>query len=238
MDFVDDIDAVFRGGRRKICFFTQGADIFDAVVAGRINLDDIHDGTVVHAAADFAFTAGIAVNGMQAVDRFCQDLRTCRLPRSARTGKQVGVRDAPGLQLVFQRDGDLRLPDHIGKFLRPPFPVKHLIQAASPPFHDFFDKGKQDRPFSRLMRQDMRTNRPTASHREFRLMLLGSPPDMVHGALPHRARPPAYLIARISALLSRTAGTQNPSDTAFLLYPFFAQKATVFLSMFRRFFPE
>ena len=76
------------------------------------------------------------------------------------------------------------------------------------------------------MRQDMRTNRPTASHREFRLMLLGSPPDMVHGALPRRARPPAYLIARISALLSRSAGIES-ADAAFLLYPFFSKKATV-----------
>ena len=32
-------------------------------------------------------------------------------------------------------------------------------------------------------------------------MLLGSPPDMVHGAPPYRARPPAYPMARISALL-------------------------------------
>ena len=31
-------------------------------------------------------------------------------------------------------------------------------------------------------------------------MLLGSPPDMVHGAPPYRARPPAYPDIRISAL--------------------------------------
>ena len=36
---------------------------------------------------------------------------------------------------------------------------------------------------------------------QLRLMLLGSPPDMVRGALSRRARPPVYPTACISALL-------------------------------------
>jgi len=54
------------------------------------------------------------------------------------------------------------------------------------------------------MHQDMQTNRPPVSHGAIHLMLLGSPPDMVHGVPPYRARPPAYPIACISALLLNT----------------------------------
>ncbi len=45
------------------------------------------------------------------------------------------------------------------------------------------------------IRQNLRAHRHTdtrltAAHKANRLMLLGSPPDMVHSALPHRIRHP------------------------------------------------
>ena len=46
------------------------------------------------------------------------------------------------------------------------------------------------------MHTGMRANRLAAAHRIIRLMLLGSPPDMVHGALSHRARLTACLYTR------------------------------------------
>ena len=74
---------------------------------------------------------GVAVLRVQAVDGLGENLRAGRLAGSARTRKQVRVRDPPRHQLVFQRDGHLRLADHIRKKLRPVFSVQRLIQAAS-----------------------------------------------------------------------------------------------------------
>ena len=51
--------------------------------------------------------------------------------------------------------------------------------------------------FKKSMRLSLRTNRFTAAHEHCRLMLLGSPPDMVHGGPSHRTRTSAYLKARI-----------------------------------------
>ena len=48
-----------------------------------------------------------------------------------------------------------------------------------------------------IVRLDIRTNRLTASHSAKRLMLLGSPPDMVHGAPSYSACPTAYPRVRL-----------------------------------------
>ena len=66
-----------------------------------------------------------------------------------------------------------------------------------------YTNGKQGQPpRDGIVYRDMQTNGPPASHGLFRLMLLGSPPDMVHGAPSHRARPPAYPVTRNSCLAS------------------------------------
>ena len=43
--------------------------------------------------------------------------------------------------------------------------------------------------YTRYFASELRTGEP-AAHTEYCLMLLGSPPDMVHSALPHRIRHP------------------------------------------------
>ena len=73
VDFIDNVYPVFCGGGRKIRFFTQGADILYTVVAGGVDLHYIHHGAVVETAADFAFSARVAVLRIQAVDRLGQN---------------------------------------------------------------------------------------------------------------------------------------------------------------------
>ena len=128
---VDDVHAVFGACRRKVRFLNQGADAVDAVVARRVDLHNVEDRPVVETAADRADAARVAVLRVQAVDGLGKNLRAGRLTGSARTRKQVRVRNPPRHQLVFQRDGHLRLADHIRKKLRPVFSVQRLIQAAS-----------------------------------------------------------------------------------------------------------
>ena len=69
-------------------------------------------------------------------------------------------------------------------------------------------------PCSRICR---RTD-PLHRAGQLRLMLLGSPPDMVRGAPPYRTRPPAYPVARIFCL-ALCCNITTP-----ILYPIFSQK--------------
>ena len=67
------------------------------------------------------------------------------------------------------------MPHHLGEGARTPLAVENLINRPSPP--------SQKRTCVRACGQTGLLRRT----RQFRLMLLGSPPDMVHGALSHRA---------------------------------------------------
>ena len=69
MHLVYDINSVFGVCRGKIGFFTQISDIVNAVVACRVDFDNIKNRAVINPSADFALVAGISVNGGKAVDR-------------------------------------------------------------------------------------------------------------------------------------------------------------------------
>ena len=69
MNLVDDINSVFCVCGSEVCFLTQITDVVNAVVAGGVDFDNVKDCAAVDTLADFAFVAGISVNGRKAVDR-------------------------------------------------------------------------------------------------------------------------------------------------------------------------
>jgi len=140
MDFIDNIDTVFGSSRRKVCFFPQCPDIFNTIVAGRINFNDIHNRAVINATTDITFSAWITINGRKAVDCFGKYLRAGSLSCSPRTGKKVCMGNPPGFQFILQGDSDLWLSNNIRKFFWAPLPVQNLIQ----PRHRLSQQ-KQDR---------------------------------------------------------------------------------------------
>ena len=113
---VDDIHALFHRRGRENRLLAQRAHIVHAVVRGGVQLDHIEDRAVRNAAAGGALSAGVAVG---------------RFARSARTDKDIGMRQAGGADLVFQRFGDMLLADDVVKGLRPPLPIQGLIHALS-----------------------------------------------------------------------------------------------------------
>ena len=131
MHLVDDIDALFYGRGREDGFLPQGADVVDAVVGGSVQLDHIEDRAIGDTAAGGAFSAGVAVHRVLAVDRAGEDARTGRFARSPRANKQIRVREPRCTHLVLQGLGDVLLADDVVKGLRPPFAVKRLIHALS-----------------------------------------------------------------------------------------------------------
>ena len=134
MHLVNDINAVFGAHGRVVGFFTQVADVVDAVVAGRVDLDHVEDRAGIDAAADLALIAGVAVDHVLAVDRLGQNFGAGGFARAARAGEQIGVRQLVGHKLVAQRLRDMLLPDDVVKLIRAPFAVKRAVHAGSPPY--------------------------------------------------------------------------------------------------------
>ena len=131
MYFVDDINTVFGGSRGEIRLFPQHTDVIHAVVAGSVNLHDIHHGTIFDSAADFARPTRVAAVQLETVDRLCQNLRAGGLSCSARSCEEVRVRNPASHQLIFERYGDLWLPYYVRKDLRPPLSVQDLIHMRT-----------------------------------------------------------------------------------------------------------
>ena len=129
----DDIHARPDLRGRELRVVAQGTDAVHTVVGGRVDLQHVHAGAGVNAPAGRAVIAGIAVDGIFAVDRLGQNLGTARLAGAARADEQVCVAQMPREDLIFQRLGDAELTDHIVKGLRPVFAVECLIHSRSPP---------------------------------------------------------------------------------------------------------
>ena len=124
---VDDVDLVFGHRRGVLDLFAQIADLVHAVVGGGVDLDDVHAVFLLQLQAHIAFSAGVAVHGMQAVDGAGKHLGRGGLARAARAAEQIGVGHAPGLHLMAQRFYHGVLPDDLRKRLRPPCAVQCLI---------------------------------------------------------------------------------------------------------------
>ena len=61
MDLVDNINPVFRSGRRKGSFLPQVSDIFYAIIAGGVNFHHIHHGAVINSHTALTFSTRIAL---------------------------------------------------------------------------------------------------------------------------------------------------------------------------------
>ena len=196
---VDDIHALAHAGGGKDRLVAQGAHVVDTVVGRGVKLDHVEDRSVVDAAAGGAPVARVAIDRMLTVDRLGQDLGAGGLAGAARADEQIGVGQPSGLDLLFERLGNMLLTDNIVKRLRPVFAIERLIHhlRASPPGTEniknvTIDKTAHpplNRRHARYHSSQLGLGAPTA-HGVTCLMLLGSPPDMVHKA-PLRGTEPS-----------------------------------------------
>ena len=182
---VDDIHLVPAQAGGIGGFVPQVTDAVHAVVGGGVDLDHVQDAAVVHAPADGALPAGIALMGIGTVDRLGEDPGTGGFTGAAGAGEQIGVAHPAGGHLVFERGYDRALSYHVLEHGRPPFAVQCLVHRRTPPPQSCTKNGQ--RPRMRV-RGSAYGCRRSAAHRAGHLMLLGSPPDMVHGAPSHRTR--------------------------------------------------
>ncbi len=127
----EDLEAVATGGESRP--LTQVARIVDAVVTGRVDLDDVERSAAgareLHAAGARA-TRGVR-RTLGAVQAAGEDARGGRLSAAARTGEQIRVTDAVAAQSRHERIGHLRLPDHLAEVLGPVAAVQGCGHCSS-----------------------------------------------------------------------------------------------------------
>ena len=187
MDFVDNIHSLAHRGRGEHRFLPERAHIVNAVVGRRVELHNIEHRAVAYPSACGAHSAGIAVHRMLAVDSLGEDPCAGRLAGAARADEEIGMGKPARPDLIFQRLGNMLLTDDLIEGLRTPLAIQSLIHAP-PPLRHIMQLWLLTRlhtrhrtmnyvryPGSRLGPGKL------AAHEKHRLMLLGSPPDMVRG---------------------------------------------------------
>ena len=119
MHFVDDIDFFPADCRRILDTLPQLADILDAVVGSRVDLDHVHKGPLADRAAVCALAARPSLwVFVQTVDALGKDARGRRLTRPACAAEQIRVADLAACDLMFEDSDDVFLPEDLVEHLR------------------------------------------------------------------------------------------------------------------------
>ena len=112
--FVDDVDLRAKLGGRVADALPEIADVVDAAIAGRVDLDDIGRRTGVDGLAVRARVAGaLARIVVQAVDGFGEHPRRRGFPGAARTAEEIGMGDPIEPDGVLQCADDVLLTDEL-----------------------------------------------------------------------------------------------------------------------------
>ena len=131
MHFVDDIDleASLAGGETNL--IAQVANIFHAGVGSSIDLNQVHEATIIDSDAIHAFVArAVGQVRIEAVDRFGQKARAGGFAGATRPRKEVGVPDALLGDGIFQGLNDVVLTNNLFPETRPPGSVKCLCHRS------------------------------------------------------------------------------------------------------------
>ena len=124
---VDDIHAIAPRLRRVFHLFAQIADLVHAVVAGRVDFQNIEAVFLCQRPAGVARAAGIAVLRVFAVDRAREHLCRRGFARAARAAEQIRMRNASARDLAAQRFDHSLLPHKILEPRRTIAAIQRLI---------------------------------------------------------------------------------------------------------------
>jgi len=128
--FVNDVDfvAAFTGPEAHL--LAQLADVVYAVVAGRVDLDQVEHAPFVDGDAGGALVAGALLFGGGAVEGLGQDAGGAGLACATRSGEEIRMRDAVLTQGVAQGLHDMLLPDHLVEGLAAPLAIQRLSHGT------------------------------------------------------------------------------------------------------------
>ena len=185
---VDNIYFVCADTGRVSRFIPQIPDIVHAIVGCGVDFHNVHHTAIVNTRTYRALSARVCTIPALTVHCFGEYLGAGRFTGAARACKNVGMSYFVVQYLVLQRRGNARLAHNVLKCCRTPFTVKRTVHI-----HGLLlkmrQKTGQDAALNARYTARHTEDRLPAAHKAGHLMLLGSPPDMVHGAPSHRARP-------------------------------------------------
>src|ERR1041385_1699125 len=129
MRLVDDVDLVRPQGRREVDLLAEVADLVDAAIRCRVDLDQVQGGPGRHLEARLAPVARLrrVTRPARAVDRLGQQASRRRLSRTPRAAEEIGMRDAARDDRALQRPRRGVLADEVAKGLRAVLAVEGLI---------------------------------------------------------------------------------------------------------------
>src|SRR5690348_4473907 len=113
MRFVKDVELVAQGRRRQAHPVADLADLVDAPVRRRVQLNDVDGAPFANCKAIRALGAGLALDRLRTIDGLGEDARDRRLADASRTAKQIGVGYPLSSHGVLQGPSDWLLPDEI-----------------------------------------------------------------------------------------------------------------------------
>jgi hypothetical protein len=127
VDFVDDINFEAGAGGGVFAGFAEFADLFDAVIGGAVDFEDI-EGTAL---GDF-LAAGVGVlevntGAVGAIEALGEDAGDGGFAGAARAAEEVGMGDAFLFNGMGEGTGDVFLSDNIAKALGPIFSSYDLV---------------------------------------------------------------------------------------------------------------
>ena len=125
VDLVDDVHLP-PPGRAQVRPGDQVAHGVDPPVGGGVELDDVEGPALGDLGARRADAAGLAVEGVHAVQGLGQDAGAGRLARAPGAAEQVGVGDPVVPDGVAERVADVVLAPDVGEALGPEPPVERL----------------------------------------------------------------------------------------------------------------
>ncbi len=127
--FVENVNLEAIARRTITRGLAQFANLVDAAIGGRVDLDHVHRVAGANLDAGIANSAGLGHRMVlrPAIQRHRQNARDGGLADAAMAAEDVAVRDASLLDGVLQGAGDVVLPDHLGEFLWTVFARENLV---------------------------------------------------------------------------------------------------------------
>ena len=130
MHFVDQINFVTAFGRRVTHVIAQLADVFHAVIACTVDLDDVETVTTSDLATIVADAARSHRRPLFTIERFRQDSCGRCFPDAARSDEQIGVCEPVLLNRILERARHMGLADQIVECLGAIFAREDLVGHA------------------------------------------------------------------------------------------------------------
>ena len=128
--FIDQINFVTALGWRITNIVAQLAHIFDAVVAGAVDLDDVETVAGGNLAAVVAHAARRDSRFFHTIERLRENAGGRCFADAAGPDKKIRMRKPVLRDRIFQRTRDMRLPDEVVERLRPIFSSEDFVTHA------------------------------------------------------------------------------------------------------------